>query len=306
MPGVESPRHLVIAGTSRAGSTSLFLYMAAHPEIGAAGTKETGFFLDDTYPRLGGHRLVDGPERYGDYFRGCRERPVWLEATPDYLYSPGAAARIRATLPDARLVFILRDPIERLMSWYRFARQLGRLPATLSFADYVELQRSERPIAPGEQQHLRALQHGRYAEYLQVYYTQFSSERLFVTGFSRLAADPRGLLHDLCTFVGLDEAPYGDYQFTPHNPSQPMRSPAINRRYVESRDRLRGRYATSPTVMGLLRPVRRTLEPLLFRLNHGRQPAIELSEQLRRELEAYYAGEREAIADLSSRPDFAW
>ncbi|MEW6715877.1 MAG: hypothetical protein AB1345_00005, partial [Chloroflexota bacterium] len=88
----DEKRFLIIAGTTRAGTTSLFKYLSDHPDVCAASVKETGFFLDADYPNPPPtkYRAEDGLSRYESYFSSCPEKPVRLEATPGYLYSPGA------------------------------------------------------------------------------------------------------------------------------------------------------------------------------------------------------------------------
>ena len=102
MTGVlRSPeeRHLIIGGTTKAATTSLFNYLGTHPAICASSVKETRFFLDGDYPLPSKYRAEAGLERYGEFFRSCHADQWRLDATPDYLYSPGTPGRLRESLP---------------------------------------------------------------------------------------------------------------------------------------------------------------------------------------------------------------
>ena len=107
------PTFLVI-GAMKAGTTSLSRYLLSHPEIYMATPKELRFFSHD-------ENWARGLDWYANYFRDATDTPARGEASTDYtkahLY-PEAAARIAATLPDARLVYVVRDPVERIRSHY--------------------------------------------------------------------------------------------------------------------------------------------------------------------------------------------
>ena len=138
---VGNYKYLIVGGTTKAATTSLFAYLAAHPAICAATYKETRFFLDKTYPLPSKYRYSGNVEEYNLLFpeEDDGDSRIRLESTPDYLYCPSARERIAEFLPHAKLVFSLREPISRLISWYRFAKQNGTLPQTLSFDGYVEM-----------------------------------------------------------------------------------------------------------------------------------------------------------------------
>src|SRR5262245_41423321 len=124
-------RFLIIGGASKAGTTSVFDYLAKHPQICPSRAKETRFFLDEDYPQPSEKRYYrDGPEAYLSFFakNGGREADWRLEATPDYLYSPNTPRLIRQTLPNVQFIFILREPCSRLLSWYRFGQARNFIP----------------------------------------------------------------------------------------------------------------------------------------------------------------------------------
>ncbi|MEY2567258.1 MAG: hypothetical protein QOE35_1787 [Actinomycetota bacterium] len=108
----------------RSGTTSLARYLDAHPDVFLAPTKEVRFF-DRHHER--------GLDWYRSHFAGAGQHPLVGEATQTYLYDHDAMQRMAAAVPDARLVAILRDPVDRAYSHYWLNKARDREP--LSFED---------------------------------------------------------------------------------------------------------------------------------------------------------------------------
>jgi hypothetical protein len=305
--GVSHHSYLIIAGTTRAGTTSLFIYLADHPEVCGANLKETRFFFDGDYPLPAKYRFEDGLDKYSTHFNHCQGQRLRLEATPDYLYAPGAPQKIKASLPDARLIFILREPIERLISWYQFARQIGHLPAQVSFEEYVYRQFQQGEYDGPKLQHMRALEQGRYSIYLRPYFDAFERDCLCVLQYEALKRDAAGLLVEVCQFAGIDPSFYHGYKLQVFNAAQNMRSSRLNYAYRHILRGLRMQVVYDrPRLRAVLRFIRRRVEPLYLRLNRrsDKQPLI--SEPVRALLEEYYVGEPAALARLLGCTHFSW
>lgn len=222
---MTEPQHLIIGGVYKAATTSLYQYLADHPQVFPSHVKETRFFLDLDYPVPSPHRFPEGLATYERFFAGSPEGMLRMESTPFYLFSPGTAARIHQTLgPRTRMVFVLRDPIARLYSSYGYRRQRDGA-GTLSFADYVaELQADlERGGSPQANQ----LAMGRYSAYLAHYLELFSPERVHVMVFRDLTTTPLAAMRRVCAFAGIDEAFYDHYTFDVHNATVRYRHSAI-------------------------------------------------------------------------------
>ncbi len=116
--GVQGP-NLVVIGAQKCGTTSLHRYLDLHPEIEMSAVKETNFFLDDgAWDR--------GLDFFDSQFTGLTK--IRGEASPDYTnlpHSEGTAQRVREVIPDARLIYLVRDPFARLESGYLHARAAG-------------------------------------------------------------------------------------------------------------------------------------------------------------------------------------
>src|SRR5438105_3273690 len=112
------PDHLII-GTQRAGTTSLYKYLVKHPAIAHALTKELRFF-DLHYDRgFGWYRSRFPSVRHRERLRRAKGLSMIVgESSPDYLFHPYAPARIARDLPNAKLVVLLRNPVDRADSPY--------------------------------------------------------------------------------------------------------------------------------------------------------------------------------------------
>ncbi len=292
--------YLIIGGTTKAGTSSLYFYLADHPQVCAANIKETRFYFNrEHYTLPVRYSLADGLDKYEAYFTHCRERKLRVEATPDYLYSPESARWIRETLPQVKLIFILRDPIERLVSWYRFARQQRLLPDSITFAGYVERQlESEGASVRSMEQQWRTLEQGRYAYYLQPYLEIYDQDSLLILQYESLKEDSAGLLARVAQFAGIDPAFYEMYSFQIHNKSQVMRSNRVHQYYVDVRDAVRPRIHNKRWIWSSMRRLRRRIEPVYLRLNSRGNEPVRIAGEMMTRLKDYYAEDQRALAQL--------
>jgi len=300
--------YLIVGGTTKAATTSLFTYLADHPAICAATYKETRFFLSSDYPLPSKYRYREDQqggdvEVYNLLFSDTNETQFRMESTPDYLYCEEARERIATSLPYAKLVFSLREPISRLISWYRFAKQIGKLPQTLGFDRYVEsLFAALNNDKKTEEQHLQTLQQGCYTIYLKHYFDQFGPERIHILFYEELAAQPVDTMTELCHFAGIDAGFYSDYGFKVTNRTQQMRNSELHRKYRDFRFRLRQWTHNKPIIHIPLRTIRRTIEPLYLRLNTQTDEKIQMSEETRHRLIDYYTPDVQALGELIGKP----
>ena len=295
-------RTLILGGTTKAATTALFAHLARHPRVSPAVLKEPRFFLDPDYPLDRPVPFEGGPAAYDALFPPRPEPCVRLEATPDYLHSPGTAARLRAALPEALLLFSLRDPIERLVSWYRFARGAARLPADMGLADYVARQMAR----PGGEQPFRALAQGHYVEDLGRYLERFPPRQVRVVFHEDLVRDPATEVAGILRFAGLEPEPLAGTPFEPRNPTRAVRSPELHRRYVRLAYHLRNWTLGRPRLFGALRRAHAVVRPLYWNLNArrgdgARAERVEPDAALRERLVAHYAPSVERLAEVLGR-----
>jgi hypothetical protein len=192
----------LILGAQKAGTTALYAYLRWHPTITGPSWKEVSFF-DRHYHRGVPWYRGQFPLRSGGKIVG--------EASPGYLFHPLAPNRVAATVPGAKLIALVRDPVDRALSHYHHEVALGREPLSFEEALEAEEERTrgeEARIArePGYFSHAwwdhTYLARGRYAEQLERWLKVFPRERLLVVASEELASDPGGTYRRVLEFVG--------------------------------------------------------------------------------------------------------
>jgi sulfotransferase family protein len=203
------PDFLVI-GAPKAGTTALHAALARHPGLYLAAVKEPKFFLTDgPPPDRGGpgdaQTYREHIWRQADYealFSAAPPGTLRGESTPFYLYDLAAQQRIRKLIPGARLIVILRDPVERAHSNWTHLWSAGREPV----GDFLRACAEEdRRVAAGWSAfwHYRRL--GRYGEQLDHLFTLFPREQVLVFRYARLLDEPALVLDEICAFLGVDQ-----------------------------------------------------------------------------------------------------
>jgi len=143
--------------------------------------------------------IVRTREDYEALFAGAGEARAIGEASPSYIRDPVVPARVRRVIPRARLVAILRDPVERAYNSWLGAKRDG-MASTRTFEEALRDEEERRPPAG----HQGYVAFGRYAEQLTRWYEHFPRERLRVYLYDDLRDDPHGLLRDLFGFLEVD------------------------------------------------------------------------------------------------------
>lgn len=274
----------IIGGTEKAGTTSVFDWLAAHPEVAASARKETDFFRVEY---TGDH--VYDQARYGTHFAHCNPgATVWMEASPGYLGEAATVApRMRRLVPTVRLLFILRDPVERLHSSFHFHRGRLNLPGSLRFEDYVRCclayDRGEcRPdqLCLGEW-YLKVLRFGCYAEFLATYRRELPAAPVKVMFFESLRRDPRGFMTELSAFLGVDPSFWRDFDFRPSNVTFSARHRSLHRLAVRAN-------SLAEPVMRRYPVVKRTLVRAYKAINQDREGYDAMPAATRALLTDYY------------------
>jgi hypothetical protein len=201
----------LIVGAPKAGTTALHVALAAHPQVFMSTPKEPKYFLTDDGVRpvaRGGpgdaqtiRRQVWRRQDYEALFRLAPEGTRRGESTVLYLHDRRAHKRIAATLPGARLVAVLRDPIDRAHSNWTHLRSAGLEPeADFGRACALEAQRAYDGWAP----FWRYLSLGRYGEQLEHLFSVFPREQVLVLFYRDLREDPVATLDRVCAFLGIE------------------------------------------------------------------------------------------------------
>lgn len=200
--------NVIIAGVTKAATTSLFTYLSAHPQICPSRVKETQHFLPPLYDKE-----LPPLEDYERYFAECGDEAYRMEATVGYIYGGRAvASAIESSLDNARIIIVLREPIDRLFSFFSFQKGSLALDESLSFDEYVRQCRalSEDELRLRENHVYWGIKGGLYAEHLDDWFDVFGEENVRVLFFDYLIKDTRSVLLDLCRWLGVEGKHYVD------------------------------------------------------------------------------------------------
>jgi sulfotransferase family protein len=194
----------IVGGAPRSGTTWLYWLLDRHPGVYMAKPvrPEPKFFLvDAAYER--------GLEYYSStWFEAARAGVLVGEKSTDYLESAAAATRMARDIPLVKLIFILREPVERAYSNYLWSRMNGL--EREDFATALKLEKQRERDLPDRWRHTRPFSYfsrGLYADLLGRYYDRFPREQILVLRFEHIADDPRGLATRVQRFLGLDTRP---------------------------------------------------------------------------------------------------
>jgi hypothetical protein len=194
----------LIIGAQKAGTTALYAYLRQHPGITGPSWKEVSYF-DRHYER--------GEAWYrGNFPNLARTRgKVVGEASPSYVFHPLGPERVRALVPEARLVVLVRNPVDRALSHHNHEVALGREPLPFEEALDAEEERlrgeEERLIADPAYFSREWWSHtykarGRYAEQLERWLAVFPREQLLIVPSEDLGAEPVETYARVVAFLG--------------------------------------------------------------------------------------------------------
>jgi hypothetical protein len=181
--------NLFIIGAMKSGTTSLHQYLARHPDAFMCEPKEPGFFVEEL-------RGANGLDWYLSLFRDAGDARIVGESSTHYTKLPtyqGTPERIHHFNRSARLVYLMRDPLERTVSHYWHNVRT------------LHLEAEHRPFERAVREEPAYLAYSDYAMQLEPYLALFGRDRLFTVTFEALAADPREVVTALCRWLGLDD-----------------------------------------------------------------------------------------------------
>ncbi len=210
-----------IVGAPKCGTTSLAHWLTEHPDLFVVRGEPHFFGSDIEYNRP----RIDEP----------RYRRLWRNAGPDsrvgerstwYLYSETAADEIHRWNPAARIIALLRDPVDMIHSLHAHAVLRGGREDRALLADALALEPARRagdaiPVRARFPQSLFYRAVPRYAEQLERYLRRFGRDQVHVVLFEDLCKDPRRVYTDVLDFLGVDRVERSDFEVHNRRGSRP-------------------------------------------------------------------------------------
>lgn len=275
--------NLFLIGVNKAGTSWLYYLLDQHPDIFMSAVKELYFFgdFDDNGP--------DDLDAYHAHFPFEEPYRYFGEATVMYYRSAQAAREIQAYNPDAKLLAIVRDPIQRLHSQFRYHKQLGLVDETTTLEKVLN---GSNP---------RFVQDSHYEETLPVYTERFGSNQFKIVSLEEGRNDPEALWTELHAFLDLPPAPFPSMDDRPENPTGSAGFRRIYRAFVRPiRKHLPGVYRW----MLQSNAIRHTKLSLLRLLGTAEKEPLspDVHDRLRDEFAPTYAYLRELDFDVYDEP----
>ena len=290
-----------VVGAGRAGTTSVSRYLSQHPGIFVPSSKSSSFF----YARdLSGSPLAKKgasiPEwfvrdevGYHGLYSPAPAGSICGDVSPVYLASTRVAGRIAAARPDAKILVLLRNPVDRVYSRYVGRRRDGleRIP---TFEELVEREIDTDLVR--DDAHASYLASGMIAHHLRTYFEAFPRENIQIHFYEEFAGDTPRVMASICRFLGVDDEFQFDVRRIHNRSGGRIRNPAVG-----------GLWASSLPVRKALRPfLPQGLRDGLFRRATAKTEAVPIRPETRRRLIEVYREDVQALERMTDRDLSAW
>ncbi len=269
----------VVAGAAKGGTTSLFYYLQPHPQVWMPANKELHFFSN---------HFDRGPEWLRAQFAGAGADQIVGEMTPEYLEHPHAVERMATLIPAAKIVVILRHPVERAYSHYQMQRAKFSVEDPFTRILDLEEQGGARAVPLPHAAYLRG---GRYHEHIQRLLQHYPRSALLVLLMDDLEGDPATTYRQLCAHLGISSEPLPENLGRRYNRTMPVRSKLVRKVMV--------RYQ-------LDKRLPKNIGQYLDYFNRNKNPYPELDQATRRRLLDYYRDDTTALATFLNRDLSPW
>ena len=186
--------NFIIVGAPKSGTTSLWHYCSEHPEIFMSPIKEPHFFSHN--PR----NFV--LEDYENLFAGVKTEPVRGESSVTYFWCEGVPEKIKESIPQCKIIMILRNPAERLFSAFRHAKRKGRLSGNFEdiMLDSVVVGQSPDFFMDNILANSK-----KYSNRVKLFINLFGKDNVYVGLFHELKSDPLKFIKDVYSFLNVDD-----------------------------------------------------------------------------------------------------
>lgn len=224
----------LIVGVNKAGTTSLFVTLAGHPDVAPASVKETWYFLPVRWGQPLEPRSV-----YEGYWADAGDEAIRLEATPGYFSGGPALVRaVRDVCGHAKVIVVLREPVARLISYFTFQQTRLRIPETMTLAEYLDHADalSDADFHDPDNEVWFGARGGVYADYLPDWADEFGDD-LLVLFFDDLVLRPRETVVRAAEFLGVDPARLPAEGLSSENRTTGFRNPRLQRVALAFNDR---------------------------------------------------------------------
>lgn len=294
-----------IVGAPKCGTTALYTYLQQHPGIFLPEEKEPHFFGSDFQIT---NRLIQTQEEYLALFTEAKDETRLGEASVWYLYSKNAPDEIKKFCPWAKIIIMLRNPVDMLYSLHSNLLHVGyeEVEDFKTALEVMEKRRQGRCI-PGAVNVIQGLSYRdvvKYTQNVQRYLDVFNQDNVHIILFDDFKKDTAEAYCKTLHFLGVDEKFKANFKVI--NPRQTVRSRALQK--------IMNKLLSSPTYQQLstmapeaLKTIGRKLRWLIYDINTVRgEPYSPMAPTLRKRLQAEFLPEMEQLSQLLDRDLSHW
>lgn len=285
-----------IVGAQKAGTTTLYDWLSQHPEIyGNPASKDFPFFSEQSL-------FERGVDELARFFQNVDHRKMNLGGDASLSYSPGAIKRLHSMIPQVKILFIVRNPVERCFSSWRYATERH-----LEKRDFPQAIDEEiKGIGYNGNWEARQkdyLKHGLYAEQLSEMLAYFSKSHVKVVLYEEMVSSPDKILSEIFSFLGVD----GNFKpiLSVKNKTRGgSKYPFLSKLIYRDRSQI-------TLFSGLLRKLtsaslRRNIREFLVNINRQQTTRIYMNDITRQLLSGYYATDQIRLKKLSGIDFSVW
>jgi hypothetical protein len=200
------------------------------------------------------------------------------------------------------VVISLREPIARLVSWYKMCTMFALIPEGTTFYQFARRLLDDRSPWEARPHHLRGLLHGLYAPHVAEYLAAFGRDRVHLMQFEDLRNDPRSAMRGVCRFAGIDPAYFDGYEFKVHFQSRRVRARGLLNAYEGLKRRVRASNSQLLGIRPLLGKLRERYERKYYDLVTAPPAAVVPSAATVEALRAYYLPDALALEPVLGAP----
>ncbi|WP_342597139.1 sulfotransferase domain-containing protein [Cyanobacterium aponinum UTEX 3222] len=231
--------NLILGGAPKCGTSSIFYWLTAHPEICGSQPKETFYLMDKNHPLCTEKNYyTHGLSSYSDYFNHCSiNNKIVCEATTHYIYQENLMNIISRFPHTPQIIFVLRKPEHRVYSSFQYTKNnLARFDKDISFGRYVDIVFSEcfetfqKYCSHPTSSYVlfNDIEFSCYVKYLEKW-KRFFPNNIHVMLFEELLRDQKKFMKNIAELSDIDPSFYDNYDFPAENKTYRIKNKFIHR-----------------------------------------------------------------------------
>jgi len=286
--------NLIIAGTVKSGTPSLYQYLLRHSEICGSSVKETCFFLPVRYGSTYGTI-----ETYEQYFRHCTDQKIVMESTPGYFEGGrDLAGEIKRQLGSVRVILLLRDPVDRLVSFFKYKKAQVELPEDLELEQYLSdcLSMDYGERRKPENDRYWGVDGGRYIQHLPGWFEVFGKDNVRIIFFEHFIVDAVDVIADILSWLELDDERALYARLSAENRTVHYRNRALQKLAIAANRMMEPFSRRAPAF-------KRVVRDIYYFINSTRREIV-LDDEARRRLQALYEDDNRKLAEFVSEQGY--